>query len=84
MKTMLPWNPSGRSEKDDEDDEELTNKLMGELAYEQFSRIPQEGDQFEYAGMQITISAMEHNRILMLQVQKLAPSDPDDGEEGEA
>lgn len=71
-------------EVDDEDDEELTNKLMGELAYEQFSRIPQEGDQFEYAGMQITVSAMEHNRILMLQVRKLAPSDPEDGEEDEA
>lgn len=64
----------------DDEDEELTNKLMGELAYEQFSRIPQEGDQFEYGGMEIAVSKMEHNRILLLKVQVLKPTESEETE----
>ena len=67
-------------EYDEEDDEELVNKLMGELCYEQFSAIPAEGDSFVYRGVEITVAAMQHNRILKLRVRLLPPEDvPDEG-----
>jgi len=67
-------------EYDEEDDEELINKLMGELCYEQFSAIPAEGDSFVYRGVEITVAAMQHNRILKLRVRLLPPEDvPDEG-----
>lgn len=68
---------------DEEDDEELINKLMGELCYEQFSAIPSEGDSFRYRGLEITVAAMRHNRILTLCV-RLLPPDGDDVEGGSA
>lgn len=52
-----------------EDDEELFNKLMGEWAYEQFAEIPKVGDSFGYHGLCVTVSKMEHNRILRLSVR---------------
>ncbi len=65
---------------DPEDNEELVNTLMGEWAYEQFSAIPRPGDSFRYHGLQVTVSAMEHNRILKLRVARL----PETEEGGEA
>ena len=35
-------------ELDEDDDDEFTNKLLGEWAYEQFDNIPSVGDSFEY------------------------------------
>ena len=67
-------------EYDETEEEELINKLMGELAYEQFSHIPIEGEQFEYRGMEITVSEMEHNRILSLTVRILPPSEEEETE----
>lgn len=54
---------------DPEEDEELVNTLMGEWVYEQFTAIPQIGDSFDYHGLRVTVSAMEHNRILKLQAR---------------
>ncbi len=51
---------------DPEEDEELVNTLMSEWAYQQFPSIPKVGDRFEYHGVVVTVSAMEHNRILTL------------------
>ena len=48
---------------DPEQDEQLVNTRMGEWAYEQFTAIPQVGE--------ITVSAMEHNRIRKLTVARL-------------
>ena len=61
----------------DEDNEELVNKLMGEWAYEQFAMIPKVGDSFEYKSLSVTVSEMEHNRILKLKVRLL--SDTEEG-----
>lgn len=69
-------------EYDEEEDEELINKLMGELCYEQFPSIPAEGDKFLYRGLEITVAAMRHNRILKLRVRILPPAG--DAEEGGA
>ena len=51
------------------DDEEYTNKLLGEWAYEQFPQIPQVGDGFTALGVQATISEMEHSRILRVTIR---------------
>jgi len=64
---------------DPEEDEELVNTLMGEWAYEQFTSIPKTGDRFSYHGLTVTVSHMEHNRILKLTVS--LPSDEEEGGE---
>ncbi len=56
---------------DPEGNEELVNTLMGEWAYEQFTAIPRVGDSFRYHRLEVTVSAMEHNRILKLKVALL-------------
>lgn len=55
-------------ELDDEDEDEFTNKLLGEWAYEQFDFIPSVGDGFFYKNVAVTVSEMRHNRILRLRV----------------
>ncbi|MCR5664741.1 MAG: hemolysin family protein [Oscillospiraceae bacterium] len=62
---------------DPEEDEELVNTRMGEWAYEQFTAIPAVGDSFAYHGLRVTVSEMEHNRIL-----KLTVTPPAGAEEG--
>ena len=65
---------------DPEEDEELVNTLMGEWAYEQFTAIPRPGDSFRYHDLVITVSKMEHNRILKLIVAR-KPEHEEGGEE---
>ncbi len=65
---------------DPEADEELINTLMGEWAYEQFTAIPKVGDSFRYHRVAVTVSSMDHNRILKLRVTLL----PEEGEGGAA
>ena len=65
---------------DPEGDEDLVNTLMSEWAYGQFTAIPGVGDSFRYHGLEVTVSAMEHNRILKLRVARL----PEEEEGGEA
>lgn len=55
-------------ELDEDDDDEFTNKLLGEWAYEQFDNIPSVGDSFEYDNVAVTVSEMRNNRILRLRV----------------
>ena len=56
---------------DPEENEELINTLMGEWAYEQFTAIPRIGDCFRYHRVSVTVSSMDHNRILKLRVTLL-------------
>ena len=65
---------------DPEEDEELVNTRMGEWAYEQFTAIPQPGDSFVYHSLQVTVSEMEHNRILKLRVRLLSEQQEGGGE----
>lgn len=65
---------------DPEENEELVNTLMGEWAYEQFTAIPKSGDSFRYHRMEVTVSGMEHNRIMKLKVT-LLPEDEEGGSE---
>ena len=65
---------------DPDGDEELVNTRMGEWAYEQFPAIPKAGDSFRYHALEVTVSAMEHNRIRKLKVALL----PEEEEGGDA
>ena len=65
---------------DPEENEELINTLMGEWAYEQFAAIPKTGESFQYHGLRVTVTEMEHNRILKLNVS-LAPQAKEGGEQ---
>ena len=56
---------------DEDDDDEFTNKLLGEWAYEQFDNIPSVGDSFEYDNVAVTVSEMRNNRILRLRVRRI-------------
>lgn len=66
---------------DPEEDEELVNTLMGEWAYEQFSAIPKVGDSFRYHNVEVTVSAMVHNRIMKLKIKVLPEEEKGGGEE---
>jgi CBS domain containing-hemolysin-like protein len=53
----------------DEEEQKITNKLMSELAFENFPQIPSEGDSFDYLNTQITVQIMKQNRIIRLKVK---------------
>ena len=65
---------------DPEDDPELVNTIMSEWAFEQFPSIPRVGDSFLYHNLKITVSEMDHNRILSLDVEIL-PEEKEGGDE---
>ena len=54
----------------EEQEEEIGNKLMSELAYESFPEIPKEKDSFTAYGLEITIQKMLHHRIIRFLVKK--------------
>ena len=59
----------------EEEEEKLGNKLMNELAYEQFVRIPKEGDSFNFLNTKITVLSMKKSRIYRLKIQILPRED---------
>ena len=65
---------------DPDEGEERVNTLMSEWAYEQFAGIPSVGDSFCYHNVEVTVSEMEHNRILRLKVS-LLPESAEGGDE---
>lgn len=64
---------------DEEEEDEITNKLMSELTYEHFASIPKEGDHFQYLNTEITVQLMKQNRIIRLKVKILKKEE--EGEE---
>ena len=65
---------------EDPDEFDFEHKLLGEWTYEQFDRLPEEGDNFEYNGLRVTVQSMEHRRILKLHIERL-PEGADKGGE---
>ena len=59
----------------EEQEEEIGRKLMSELAYEVFPRIPVAGDSFRYLGTEMTVLLMRQNRILRMKVRRLTGQD---------
>ena len=66
---------------DEEEEERILNKLMSELAFENFPGMPKEGDSFRYLSLRITILSMKRSRIYRLRVEKL-PEETADEEGG--
>ncbi|MBO5543499.1 MAG: HlyC/CorC family transporter [Oscillospiraceae bacterium] len=64
---------------DPEEHDELVDTRMGEWAYEMFDTIPKVGDSFSYHALRVTVSQMDHKRIMKLEVVRV----PDSGEEAE-
>ena len=56
----------------EDQEEEIGRKLMSELAYEAFPKIPVSGDSFNFLGMKISVLLMRHNRIMRLKVRRLS------------
>lgn len=54
---------------DPEENEDFTNKLMGEWAYEQYAAIPKVGAGFTYYNVAVKVTEMQHNRIMRLTAQ---------------
>ena len=54
------------------EEEKIGRKLMNELAYEVFPRIPVAGDSFKYLGTKISVLVMRQNRIMRLKVRRLS------------
>ncbi len=46
--------------------DEVEHKLMGEWVYEQFERMPEEGDSFTAGELEVTVSSMKQHRIFKL------------------
>ena len=65
---------------DPEDNDELMDTRLGEWAYQRFDEIPSPGDSFSYHDLTITITEMDHNRILKLKIVH-TPSDREGGDE---
>ena len=63
---------------DPEHNDELVDTRLGEWAYEMFDTIPAPGDSFRYHDLLITVTEMDHNRILKLKVA-LVPEAPAEG-----
>ena len=64
---------------DPEDNDELVDTRLGEWAYTMFDEIPDIGDSFRYHDLTVTITEMEHNRILKLKAVR-KPALPEGGE----
>ena len=56
---------------DPEDNDELVDTRLGEWAYQMFDSIPSPGDSFRYHELTVTVTEMEHNRILKLKVVRI-------------
>lgn len=54
----------------DDDDSELVDKVLGAWAYENFGSIPKVGDSFEFGNLKVSVTAMDHNRIKRLRIEK--------------
>ena len=55
---------------DPENNDDLVDTRLGEWAYQMFDSIPSPGDSFRYHELTVTVTEMEHNRIMKLKVVK--------------
>ena len=64
---------------DPENNDELVDTRLGEWAYTKFDEIPDVGDSFHYHDLTLTVTEMEHNRILKLKAVR-TPALPEGGD----
>ncbi len=65
---------------EDPDEFDFEHKLLGEWTYEQFDRLPQEGDSFDYNGLRVTVEQLENRRIRKLRIAPVPASEAEGGE----
>lgn len=65
----------------EEQEEEIENKIMSELAFEAFAEIPKEGDSFRFMNTEMTVQIMKQNRIIRLRVKVLPEEEAEGGED---
>ena len=65
---------------EDPDEFDFEHKLLGEWTYEQFDRLPEAGDSFDYNGLRVTVQAVEHRRILKLRISRIPEEAPEGGD----
>ena len=56
----------------DPEDTDWEHKPAGEWVYEQFDMIPEEGESFTWHRLHVTVSSIQHRRILKLRVKLLS------------
>lgn len=64
---------------DDPDDFDFEHKLLGEWVFEHFDSIPEAGESFVYNGLEISVAAISHNRIVTLSARILPAEKPEGG-----
>ena len=47
---------------------------------EEFDRLPETGDSFDYNGLRVTVQAVEHRRILKLRISRIPEEAPEGGD----
>ena len=57
------------------DDEDADYNTLSGLIYHEYGDVPQEGTQFEYAGLRITVLKMDNQRIEQVKVEALQRTD---------
>ena len=55
---------------EDQDEDEHIDKVMGTWAFENFGAIPEKGDSFTTGQVKVTVTGMDHNRIIRLKVER--------------
>lgn len=55
----------------DEDEERFINLLISDWTYENFGKIPKEGESFNYHNLVVTVKKLEHNRIINVTIKVL-------------
>ena len=72
---------------DPEENEEFVNMPISKWVLSRFQTVPEEGDSFDYHHLHVTVSRMDHNRILKVKVEvgdeDMTPSDEGEEKGGE-
>ena len=63
---------------EDPDQFDFEHKLLGEWTYEQFDKLPEQGDSFTYNGLLVTVEELEQRRIRKLRIVPVAEQ-PEEG-----
>jgi len=73
----------GFEEPEEENRDRFMNLFVTDWVYEQFSLIPSVGDSFEYRNLTVTVSEMDKNRIVRVEIT-VHPEKPEEEEEPDA
>ena len=67
---------------DPEEDEDFVNMPISEWVLSNFQAVPEEQDMFVYHHLHVTVSEMDHNRIVKVRVEVMEEDETEKAEEG--